>query len=100
MISIGIIGVGFVGNAVYHTFSPYFKIRLYDKYKPGYEDLKTVAANASIPIYHKIALCAIPSGSDVIKYGQVIGMATSDIIKGDWVHVHNVESKRGRGDLK
>ena len=65
-----------------------------------YEDLKTVAANASIPIYHKIALCAIPSGSDVIKYGQVIGMATSDIIKGDWVHVHNVESKRGRGDLK
>lgn len=64
-----------------------------------YEDLKTVEANASIPIYHKIALCAIPSGSDVIKYGQVIGMATSDIIKGDWVHVHNVESKRGRGDL-
>lgn len=41
-IELGIVGVGFVGNAVYHTFSPYFKMRLYDKYKPGFEDLQTV----------------------------------------------------------
>ena len=41
-IELGIIGVGFVGNAVYHTFSPYFKIRLYDRFKPGFEELETV----------------------------------------------------------
>jgi UDP-glucose 6-dehydrogenase len=42
IIELGIIGIGFVGNSVYHTFSPYFKMRLYDKFKPGFEDLKTV----------------------------------------------------------
>jgi len=41
-LSIGIIGVGFVGNACYHTFSPYFNMRLYDKFKPGFESLEVV----------------------------------------------------------
>jgi len=41
--NIGIVGVGFVGSATYHTFSPYFKMKLYDKFKPGFEDLETVA---------------------------------------------------------
>ena len=41
-IELGVVGIGFVGTALYHTFSPYFKMRLYDKYKPGYEDLETV----------------------------------------------------------
>ena len=51
-----------------------------------------------IPTYHKIALQSIPKGEPVIKYGQVIGLATQDIQPGDYVHVHNVESTRGRGD--
>lgn len=48
---------------------------------------------------HKFALRPIPKGGDVIKYGEVIGKTTADISPGEHVHVHNVESQRGRGDL-
>jgi altronate dehydratase small subunit len=41
----------------------------------------------------------ISKGQDVLKYGEVIGQATQDISEGKHVHVHNVESLRGRGDL-
>jgi len=50
-----------------------------------------------IPYAHKFARTLIPKCTDVIKYGEVIGIATSDIRSGDHVHVHNVESKRLRG---
>jgi altronate hydrolase len=43
---------------------------------------------------HKLAIRAIPAGDDVIKYGEVIGRATSDIQPGAHVHVHNVVSAR------
>lgn len=42
------------------------------------------------PRGHKIALCAIPKGSEVIKYGFPIGRATADIAEGEWVHSHNL----------
>ena len=45
-----------------------------------------------IPAGHKFALKDIALGETVIKYGQVIGRATCDIKKGDWVHTHNVKS--------
>ena len=48
---------------------------------------------------HKIAVENIEKGSHVIKYGQVIGKASADIKKGELVHIHNLESERGRGDL-
>ncbi len=38
-------------------------------------------------------------GEEVRKYGEVIGLANAPISPGDHVHVHNVESQRGRGDL-
>ncbi len=53
-----------------------------------------------IPYGHKIALTAIPPNQDVIKYGEAIGMAARQISKGEYVHVHNLDSKRGRGDWK
>lgn len=56
-------------------------------------------AKAPIPFGHKIAIRSIKKGESIIKYGEVIGVATKDIDVGDWVHVHNVESLRGRGDL-
>lgn len=62
----------------------------------GYE--QEVVLNQSVPCFHKIALNDINKGEPVIKYGEVMGEATVDIKKGDYVHVHNVESKRGRGD--
>lgn len=59
----------------------------------------SVMANQAVPYGHKIALQDIPRGGAVIKYGLSIGTATVDIKAGDHVHVHNVESNRGRGDL-
>ena len=58
----------------------------------------TVVARAEIPFGHKIALVDIPQGAQVTKYGLSIGSALSNIKAGDHVHVHNVESNRGRGD--
>ena len=51
-----------------------------------------------IPFGHKFALDDIISGSEIIKYGVVIGKATQDIKKGEHAHLHNIEGIRGRGD--
>ena len=59
----------------------------------------TVTASADIPYGHKIALKDIAKGETVLKYDLSIGTASADIKAGDHVHVHNVESNRGRGDL-
>lgn len=53
-----------------------------------------------IPFGHKFALRPIAKGERVLKYGFSIGTATEDIAAGQYVHLHNVESNRGRGDLK
>jgi altronate dehydratase small subunit len=58
-----------------------------------------IAASQPIPFGHKIALIAIALGEAVIKYGEVIGRATQQIMPGNHVHIHNVESLRGRGDV-
>lgn len=47
-------------------------------------------ARCDIPAGHKIAVCDIAEGNDIIKYGKTIGRASSDIKQGDWVHCHNV----------
>lgn len=52
-----------------------------------------------IPFGHKIALTTIEAGDPIRKYGEVIGSATERIEPGEWVHTHNCESDRGRGDL-
>lgn len=48
--------------------------------------------NEQIPAGHKYALCDIQQDEYVIKYGEIIGRATQDIVKGEWVHTHNVKS--------
>jgi galactarate dehydratase len=40
---------------------------------------------------HKIALKQIKSGQEVHKFGQVIGVATTDIEAGQHIHLHNLE---------
>lgn len=42
---------------------------------------------------HKFALENIRPGDDVVKYGFPIGRAKKEIRKGEWVHVHNLETK-------
>jgi altronate dehydratase len=51
---------------------------------------------SDIPMGHKFALRAIARNADVIKYGAPIGRATATIAEGEYVHVHNVVSHRGR----
>lgn len=59
---------------------------------------KSVKALVEIPFGHKIAVKNIKKGEEITKYGEEIGIATKDIEIGDYVHVHNLESMRGRGD--
>lgn len=49
----------------------------------------------SLETGHKIALCDIEKGADVIKYGYPIGYATESIKEGDSVHSHNMKTKLG-----
>lgn len=59
-----------------------------------------ITVGAAIPRGHKFALRPIRAGEAVIKYGSPIGTATADIAPGMHVHTHNLESTRGRGDVK
>ncbi len=61
------------------------------------EGSRTITLREPIPFAHKFAILAISEGKDVRKYGQVIGEATQDIQAGDYVHIHNVVSKRTKG---
>ena len=56
-----------------------------------------VKLRSDIPFGHKFSLVTIEKGQPVVKYGEVIGVATSTIPLGEHVHVHNVVSTRGRG---
>ena len=53
-------------------------------------DGKDITVNEDIGRFQK--------GDLVYKYGQVIGDMTQDAKEGDFIHTHNVESTRGRGD--
>ncbi len=58
-----------------------------------------VVAVEAIPAGHKVALADVEPGGQIVKYGEPIGVATRSIRRGGLVHVHNVASQRGRGDL-
>jgi len=40
---------------------------------------------------HKIAIKKIEEGGAIIKYGVKIGVASTEIKKGEHVHIHNVD---------
>ncbi|NIS61398.1 MAG: D-galactarate dehydratase [Proteobacteria bacterium] len=63
------------------------------------KELRTVKALERVPFGFKMAIADIPKGNQVIKYGEPIGKASTDIKKGNLVHIHNLEGTRGRGDL-
>ncbi|MGO4887449.1 UxaA family hydrolase [Anaerobacillus sp. MEB173] len=62
-------------------------------------DEKNIEILNDIPYGHKIAVRPIKKGDAILKYGLSIGTALVDIEVGDHVHIHNIESNRGRGDL-
>ena len=61
-------------------------------------DNTDIILTEAIPFGHKFALRDIEPGEKIIKYGEIIGEATAKIKVGEYVHIHNVEGLRGRGD--
>jgi len=49
-----------------------------------------VTTPGDVPRGHKLAVRALPAGTQVHKYGQVIGRTTVDVAAGDHVHAHNL----------
>lgn len=70
------------------------RVKVMDKAGKSFE----LSVKDDIPYGHKIALARIAKGAQVTKYGEEIGMATADIEPGEHVHIHNIDSIRGRGD--
>ena len=58
------------------------------------DKIVAVTATQPIPLGHKIALKEIAEGDDVIKYGEVIGRASTDITVGAHLHVHNTKTRK------
>ncbi len=56
-----------------------------------------ITAVTEIPAGHKMALCDLSKGEEVIKYGCPIGHTKEAVKKGEWIHTHNVAT--GLGDL-
>ncbi len=58
------------------------------------EGMEGFAALEKIAASHKIALRDISQEEEIIKYGETVAISGRDIKKGEWVHTHNLESKR------
>lgn len=58
---------------------------------------KQITALEEIPVGHKMAVCDIPEGGEVIKYGYRIGNTKEAVKAGAWIHTHNI--KTALGDL-
>ena len=53
---------------------------------------KTIKLINDIPVGHKFSLAEIQKGEKIIKYGEIIGVATQNIQVGEWIHIHNIKS--------
>jgi altronate hydrolase len=52
-------------------------------------NVEGVAAVARIPRGHKMSTARIAKGQPVLKFGQIIGFASEDILPGAHIHTHN-----------
>ena len=65
---------------------------------PGLAEPLKLVLRDDIAFGHKFAIRRIDPGEPVLKYAETIGVASVAIEPGDWVHIHNIESVRARGD--
>ncbi len=56
------------------------------------EEALTITMQEDIPFGHKVAVTALKSGADIIKYGQPIGHATKYIAPGQHIHTQNLKT--------
>ena len=54
-----------------------------------------VIALEEIPAGHKMAICDIPEGGKVVKYGFCIGNTKEIVRAGQWIHTHNMRTALG-----
>ena len=54
----------------------------------------------AVPFGHKVALAAIAPRDPAVKYGEIIGLATRPIARGDHVHSHNLVSTRAQSNTQ
>jgi len=64
-------------------------------FKSGNRKIEITVLN-KINYGHKFAIMEIKKGQSIIKYGEIIGTATSNINIGEHVHIHNVIGNRAR----
>ncbi len=57
-------------------------------------EVLSITAIEEVPIYHKVSIVRIPKGENIVKYGEHIGVASTDIEVGMHVHVKNVDDNR------
>ena len=70
-------------------------IALTDIAKGGTAVLKEgriLVTKTDIPFSHKMLLEDLSEGEEIIKYGEVIGKASTQLMQGEWIHSHNLES--------
>lgn len=50
-----------------------------------------------IPAFHKVALRDLTAGTQVRKYGAIIGEIIAPVPLGGLIHIHNMRSLKARG---
>lgn len=53
-----------------------------------------LTSNHDIPLGHKISVVDLEKNESVVKYQVAIGETTAQLMKGDYVHTHNIKTKR------
>jgi altronate dehydratase small subunit len=59
------------------------------------ERVETVTVTEDIGFGHKLALQSIGENESVLKYGEEIGKMKAAVVKGGWIHSHNMYCERG-----
>jgi len=65
-----------------------------DVLNPKGDVIHEIIPSENVNFGHKIALKNFEIDDEIIKYGEIIGVASKPIKLGDWVHTHNVNSAR------
>ena len=56
------------------------------------ETVDEFKVSGPVPYGHKLSVGPLAKGSEVIKNGEVIGVASQPISRGEHVHIHNIVS--------
>ncbi len=63
------------------------------------DGVRQLRAIEPVPLFHKLALTQLDTGTAIRKYGEVIGESAAAIAAGALVHTHNLVSRRAKPQL-